>query len=198
MRWRDAQGSVTNYPGQQVPLFPDIDIEFPGLDASADIGVTGNASAWRASPGEDGYLRYRDDALVAQFAIPATLPVTEPTAAGIAVDALDMTQARLDSDPATRTDWADGHWIGYEDSDGNATDLGGTDCSFVAFVAADPDAAAPAGDDACRVAVAPPAPPAPAPPAPVPDGGGGGGTAPWLLPLALLPPLMRRRRDWRR
>jgi hypothetical protein len=198
MRWRDAQGSVTNYPGQQVPLFPDIDVEFPALDASSDIGVAGNASAWREAFGEDGYLRYRDDALVAQFTIPATLPVTEPIAAGIAVDALDMTQARLDSDPSTRTDWADGHWIGYEDSDGTATDLGGTDCNFVAFVAADPDAAAPSGDDACRTAVAAPPPaPTPAPGGSGGGGGGGGGAGLWLLPLLLVPPIVGRRRKWR-
>ena len=160
--------------------------------------MAGNASAWREAFGEDGYLRYRDDALVAQFTIPATLPVTEPIAAGIAVDALDMTQARLDSDPSTRTDWADGHWIGYEDSDGTATDLGGTDCNFVAFVAADPDAAAPSGDDACRTAVAAPPPaPTPAPGGSGGGGGGGGGAGLWLLPLLLVPPIVGRRRKWR-
>lgn len=195
MRWRNGQGNVTNYPGQQVPLFPNIDIEFPALDAANDIDVIGNAAAWRSEPGEDGYLRYRDDALVAEFEIPTTLPVTEPIAAGISVIARDMTQARLDADPATRTDWDDGHWVGYEDSSGNQTDAGGTDCNFVAFVATDPDAAPPAGDDACRVAAAPPPTPTPTPNGG--GGGGGGGAGLWLLPLLALTAIARRR-YWRR
>jgi hypothetical protein len=201
MRWRNAQGDVTNYPGQQVPLFPDIDIEFPALEAANDIDVAGDASAWRSAPGDDGYLRYEDDALITQFTIPATLPIDGPTAAGFAVEARDMTQARLDSKPDTRTDWDNGHWVGYEDSNGNQTDTGGTDCSFVAFVSTDPAAAAPAGEDACRVAAAPP--PAPPPPAPTPTpapnggGGGGGGAVLWLLPLLTLSAVARRR-YWRR
>jgi hypothetical protein len=45
----------------------------------------------------------------------------------LAVATTDIMMAALDGDPATRVDWELGHWVGYEDEDGVATDTGGRD-----------------------------------------------------------------------
>jgi hypothetical protein len=187
MRKRNAAGDVVNYRGQSVPLSPHITVEFPTLgDPSVD--VTAGRVAWLADPadgGDEGYWRYRDDALVAEFSVPADLPLEAPAPAVLAVAARDMLGAALDGDPATRVDWADGHWVGYEDVDGAATDAGGTDCKFIAFVATDAGAGRPAGANRtpCRAAAKAPDP---GDPGGSSDGGGssgGGGAALWLLAL---------------
>jgi hypothetical protein len=192
MRRRDAAGAVVNYRGQTVPLSPRITLEFPTLgDASVD--VTPGRITWLAEPDDgrgEAYLRYRDDALVAEFRVPEDLPLAAPAPAVLAVAARDMLGAALDGDPSTRVDWADGHWVGYEDVDGAATDTGGTDCKFIAFVATDPGAGRPAGSKRtpCRAAAEAPGPGDPGSGSGGVGGnsgsGGGGGGAPlWLLVL---------------
>jgi len=189
MRWRNSQGALTNYRGLSGPGFPDIELQFPALAANRDQPVSGNASAWRAEAGADGVIRYSGDALETGFTLPASLPASGPLAMVVAVDARDITGAQLDTDPATVAGWGNGHWTGYEDDDGKATDLGGTDCSFVAFVAADPNASAPLLPDGCReTATSPPANPPPG------GGSGGGGASSWWLPLLSLVALLRGRR----
>jgi len=189
MRWRNAQGILTNYRGLSVPTFPDIELQFPALAASNDQAVGGDASSWRTEAGEDGRIRYSDDALETEFTVPATLPAATPVAMVIAVDSRDITGSRLDADPSTPVRWSNGHWVGYEDQDGNSTDLGGTDCSFSTFVADDPAAPPPAAPDGCReTATTPPTNPPPS------GGSGGGGASLWWLGLLSLATLARRRR----
>jgi len=97
--------------------------------------------------------------------------------------------AALDGDPASRVDWAGGRWIGYEDEDGNANDVGGRDCKIVVYVASDENATPPASRDVgCSSAQAPAPPPANG------GGGGGGGLVLWLLPFLLIGAWRQRRR----
>ncbi len=199
MRWRNQAGAVSNYPGQTVPAFPNLVLQFTSLsDASSDQTISGTGADWLEVPGNDGdgYLRYRDDALTVSFTVPAAVPAGSSLPAVLAVQATDITISQLDSDPSTVVDWSAGHWIGYEDENGNQADIGGRDCNFVVYVSTDENAAPPANrDPGCRVAQAPaPPPPAPAP-APNPGGGGGGGLMLWLLPvLAMLARRQHRRR----
>jgi hypothetical protein len=189
MRWRDADGRIANYRGQNVALTPAMVLEFPTLGGES-LDVVPRDVTWLERPGgaaEDGYLRYRDDALAAAFTLPANLPLAASAPAVLAVTARDMIGAALDGDPATRADWARGHWVGYEDVDGNETDLGGPDCKFVTYAAAGDGEAPPAGGAGCRAA------------SEAPDsgdtgatGGGGGGAALWLLALLGVGRLARR------
>ncbi len=190
MRWRNAQGVLTNYRGLSVPVFPYIRLQFPALAATSDQTVSGDALSWRTAIGEDGVVRYSDDALETGFIVPASFPAATPVAMIVAVDARDITGSRLDADPATSVNWSNGHWVGYEDEDGSPTDLGGTDCSFAPFVASDPTSPAPAAPDGCReTAVTPPTTPPPSG-----GSGGGGGASLWWLPLLSLAAVLRRRR----
>ena len=188
MRWRDPGGTITNYRGQNVPLTPRIRLEFPTLgDASLDVRPTG--VTWLDRTGgaaAEGYRRYRDDALLAEFEIPAGLDPGAAAPAVLSVSAQDMIGAALDGDPATRVDWSGGHWTGYEDVDGNAGDSGGSDCKFIAFVASDPAAASPAGRNRTPCRAASEAPSGGAGGGSSGDGSngggsGGGGAALWLL-----------------
>ena len=199
MRWRNAAGIVSNYPGQATPAFPTLTLQFPSLaDTSFDQLIVGDGSNWLETPGSDGsgYLRYRDDALAVSFTVPASLPTGTSMPAVLSVQAMDITMSQLDGNPATRVDWSAGHWTGYENESGIEADTGGRDCNFVVYVSTDEGAAPPANRDTdCRIAQAPAPPPPPAPPAPAPNpdgGGGGGGLVLWLLPLLAV--LARRQR----
>jgi hypothetical protein len=168
-----------------MPGFPKIQLQFTSLPTSSDVSLTDGDAAWRTTAGIDGIIRYSADALETRFTVPASIPDGVPMV--VAVDAADITRSRLDANPATRVDWNDGHWTGYEDEAGNSTDLGGIDCNFVAYVNTDPSASAPALGSGCRTTVAlPPMPPDA-------DGGGGGGAVLWLMwVLAFLPYLNSR------
>ncbi|UCC13616.1 MAG: hypothetical protein JSW21_09550 [Gammaproteobacteria bacterium] len=197
MRWRDSRGEIANYPGQSVPAFAAIRLQFPALPVEHDVTISGDADAWRAQPGEDGFFRYRDDALITEFTVPASLPAEGPIAGVFSISARDMTDYGLDADPSSEVDWQGGRWTGYENTVGANSETGGTDCNFVAFVAADPGATPPAGDETCRIAASPPPVPPP-PPGDPGTGGGGGGAIFWMLPPMILIALCRLRRKWRR
>jgi hypothetical protein len=183
MRWRNDAGDLINYPGQSVPVFPVITLEFPSQDVSTDVSIAGSALNWLDAPGigGTGYHRYRDDAIATTFTVPTGLPTNGSIGAVLKVGAEDMTQSLLDADPGTRVDWSSGHWTGYEDTELVAGDSGGSDCNFVTFVTAD-QSSAPTQDEPCRaLVVTPPPPPNPNPTGG--GGGGGGGSSLWLLPL---------------
>lgn len=185
MRWRDRAGNLSGFGGLAMPGFPEIQLQFTSLPTSSDVSLTDGDAAWRTTAGIDGIIRYSADALETRFTVPTSIPDGVPMV--VAVDAADITRSRLDANPATRVDWNDGHWTGYEDEAGNSTDLGGIDCNFVAYVNTDPSASAPALGSGCRTTVAlPPMPPDA-------DGGGGGGAVLWLMwVLAFLPYLKSR------
>ncbi|NND60916.1 MAG: hypothetical protein HKN49_11685 [Gammaproteobacteria bacterium] len=199
MRWFDGTG-FANYPGQN-PIAQPIVISSPDDGESFSFDVTIDDSVWLAQPGgaPTGYQMYRGDALAATFTVPQAISTatTSPTAVSLQIQLSDISQLPIDADPATVADWANGHWTGVEDSGGIAGDIGGADCTLVAFVANTADAASPIKDTVCparALALAPPPPPLPPPaPAPAPAGSGGGGSpSPHLL---LLMGLLLKRRE---
>jgi hypothetical protein len=183
MRFRDANGAVTTYPGQSTtPATGSAALEI-GDDAETTVPIpVGNGGVWLNAPGgaPDGYLRYADDALRAEFTIPAGIVLAGAEPAVLAVDNRDFSGRRLDGDPATPVDFAAGRWTGYEDARGVDGDSGGVDCSAQPFVAPAAGTAPPAGAATCSAAQAP------APPPPPPPTGGGGGAFDWGLLAALL------------
>jgi hypothetical protein len=189
MRIRDASGSVVQYAGQSPgPLVGPVSLEIPALDDEISL----DGGAWLELPGgaPDGFLRYADDAFAVDFTLPDTLEVDAATPAVLFLDTVDLAEMALDADPATAVDWGDGHWLRYEAADGTQGDTGGGNCSFKPFIAADPDAAAPAETAACNAAEPPPPPPPPPPPD---RGGGGDGSGLLLMLLGLLLILSARR-----
>jgi hypothetical protein len=143
MRWRSAAGSIADYPGQNVPLAPELALEAPGLGT---LDLATSAASWLTEPGAapDGYRRYATDALSVPFTVPASWAPQAAAGAVLLVRARDMTRSALDADPATPVDFAGGHWTGFESRPGETGDTGGPDCSFKPFVATDGSAAAPA------------------------------------------------------
>ena len=197
MRVRDAAGDVVPYRGQSSGASVGAaTLEFPDLEGQ-DIALLGSGDAWLDTPGgaPDGYLRYRDDAFVFDFALPADLPVNEATSAVLSLSVRDLAEMLLDAAPATAADWSDGHWVRLEDTNATENDNGGIDCSFVPFVAPEDGASPPATAAACAAAAPPPPPP---PPPPSGGGGGGGALDPaWagVALFALLAGVRRRRPD---
>ena len=85
---------------------------------------------WLNQPGgaPDGYRRYKDDAFSADFTLPDGL---EGTPLSLSVTVADFALQQLDADPRTPVDWVEGAWSGYEDENGVAGDVGGTDSSLM-------------------------------------------------------------------
>ncbi|CAN5120598.1 hypothetical protein BH24PSE2_BH24PSE2_15380 [soil metagenome] len=180
MRFRNASGVVAAYPGQ--PTGPSTGSATLELGSGVEIAIPiGSGDAWLDTPGgaPDGYLQYTDDALTAEFTIPAGLSGT--SAGVLAIDNRDMAGQRLDADPSTPADFFAGHWTGYENALGVAGDEGGVDCSGEPFIAEDPAAPSPTATATCTAAEAPAPPPAPT--SPPRSSGGGGGAIGWLLCL---------------
>jgi len=181
MRWRDENGALAAYPGQSVPVAPEIRIQAPGLPESADVVVAASATTWLNVPGgtPSGYLAYADDAVAAEFIAPAAWNTGAAVPLVISVDTQDFMEAGLDADPSTPVDWGGGHWTGYENTAGAEGDSGGVDCSFAPYAGTGATPTALPCREAAAVA---------------PSGGsGGGGSAGLLLPLAAWA-LARRRR----
>ena len=133
MRWR-IDGEVTALPGQSTfTLNFDTDTVVNGTDLDATIGE----ERWLDTPGgmPDGYLRYRDDALVFDLnflrsennnnLLPGIVDAT------FEASAYDFTAYRGDANPATVARWENGGWTGYENSNGeDLTDTGGKDSTL--------------------------------------------------------------------
>ncbi len=183
MRWRDDIGNIIRYQGQTVDgATGSAQLELPTVTGEPTVSIPINtASVWLNQPGgaPNGYLRYADDALVADFTIQANLDISDAVPAVLSISNLDFSVARLDADPSTAVDWSNGAWINYEDQFGVAGDLGGVDCTLQVFVAPNSGDPPPAGTANCIAAVVPPPPPPPPPP----PSGGGGGSLVWLLGL---------------
>ncbi len=199
MRHRNGQGAIANYPGQSATLEPDIVLAIPDSGDGLEVPMTAASVRWLDQPGgaPDGFHRYRDDALTAEFTLPADTTGDTPLAAVLQVVTRDLSEQSLDGDPTTPADFGSGHWTGYENAFGADGDLGGAACAFHPWINTPTGSTAPADRSAtCPAAqTAPPPPPPPAPtpaPAPAPGGGGGGsGAGLVLLGVALL--LGRRR-----
>lgn len=141
MRWRDTGGAIANYSGQSVTLAPAISITGTGDGGSPiNIPVPTTTAGWRNTAGGmgTGYVRYKDDSLVATFTVPGSIPVAASATVTLNVTAADMAGLLLDGRPETMVDWASGGWSGYEDAAGTAGDTGGTDSRVTFAVQAPP------------------------------------------------------------
>jgi len=191
MRMLTQAGNAGNYPGQQTsPSSGSAELQLPALEQSNDVEFDLSNIVWLDQPdgASDGYRQYIFDAASIDFSIPAGLSVNGSEPAVLSLSFSDMSDFQIDANPATRVDWQNGGWSGYENEKGIATDSGGIDCQINPFVAMDPEATAPVGDVDCRSAM-----PAPPPPPPPPQtSSGGGGSAFWLC-LLLLPVLRNLR-----
>lgn len=122
---RDRRGGVSAvYPGQSPDLLlPTLRLLAPGRShelASAE-------GHWLGAPDGSGrsFARYREDAFVLEFELPADFP---PGQATLVVDSVDLLGRPLDAQPATPVGWANGHWTGYDSlSGGSEGDFGGPD-----------------------------------------------------------------------
>lgn len=130
MRVRNAEGEVAQYRGQSVALLPTLGFE--GADAGGaalTIAIDTAEAEWLAHPGgaPDGYRRYADDAVAVGFRLSAASDPEQALRLALSVDVRDFSGLRLDADPSSVSDWSQGAWSGYEDSDGDAGDSGGVD-----------------------------------------------------------------------
>jgi hypothetical protein len=160
MRIGDANGAATAYHGQSTGAeVGAVSLQIPAF-ASQSISL-GAGAHWLGTAGAapNGYLRYTNDALAADFTVPASINTAAATGAALAMTIQDMAQSALDANPATAADWSSGHWIRYEDAMGADSDAGGLDCNFKPFIASQPDAAPPAMTT-CTAAVVTGNPPA--------------------------------------
>lgn len=151
MRWIDAQGQAVNYPAQNLSLHPNLSL-FSSRSEELPAGQ------WSKT-------RYAADTYSVDFTLPADM--SSPVNLHIAVR--DMAGRALDSDPASVTRWQDGHWVGFENENGQSGDVGGEDHNTLLQIAGAPSAT----------------------PAPASTGGSG---APSLFFLITLSALARRAR----
>ncbi|MEZ5443121.1 MAG: M14 family zinc carboxypeptidase [Lysobacterales bacterium] len=117
-------------PGQQTGrLMPTLNL----LSGERSLAIDMTQARWLGSPDADGrsFYRYREDALVVDFELPADFPTGSAT---LEVDAYDLIGRRLDTQPATPVGWADGHWTGYESASGTESDFGGIDRNLSLWV----------------------------------------------------------------
>jgi hypothetical protein len=188
MRVRDANGAVTPYRGQTAgAALGEVSLHSSLL--ATPLQLTGGG--WLNQPGgaPSGYLRYADDAYALEFTVPANLAPSGAAGAALRFAVRDLADMAVDGNPATPADWSSGHWSGYDGLNGAEDDVGGADCTFKPFIAAQADATPPAQAATCTVATQPNPP---APPPPSSSSGGGGGAADAALLLALLLATARR------
>lgn len=128
MRVRDESGTVVNYQGQSISLKPTITLSGQHVNGNT-VGVTLTAvsESWCAPP---DCQHYDSDRYTLTFDWPATLVPADLINIHVGVSVQDLAGLVLDSQPASVMYWQDGHWQGYEDAFGVATDSGGTDRSF--------------------------------------------------------------------
>ncbi|MBT8069523.1 MAG: hypothetical protein KJO80_03735 [Gammaproteobacteria bacterium] len=129
MRWRE-NGEVVPFPGQASYT---LDFNASARVNNVAMTTTIEAADWLNQPGEapNGYMNYEDDALNIRFNFPGddlnSGLITGDTEAVLKLFLRDMTAMGIDSNPGTVADWENGAWKNYEDSNGNESDLGGTD-----------------------------------------------------------------------
>ncbi|MGB5291377.1 MAG: M14 family zinc carboxypeptidase [Lysobacterales bacterium] len=139
MRWRE-NGQVVPFPGQPAST---LDLEADILINGSSVTTTLEAADWLNQPGgaPDGYMNYQDDALKLTVIFPADEQnlglVTGLEEATMALTATDMTNMRIDSNPATVTNWEEGIWKRYENTSGTEGDIGGIDATITFQVTSD-------------------------------------------------------------
>lgn len=129
MRWRE-NGEVARFPGQ---LLRTLNLEADMLVLNSPLTTIVESADWIDQPGHapDGYMNYIYDALKITFSLPEDeqnlANVTRLSDARLVIDTRDMTDLRLDANPATVANWEDGVWKRYENENGTEVDTGGPD-----------------------------------------------------------------------
>ncbi len=127
MRWRDDNANVVPLPGQPSSQV-NVAIEHNGPNGALSSGS--GAAIWQAAKDSvTGYRRYQDDALLRPLRFAAS-EISAATQATLSVTTQDLVGQSLDADPSSPVDWVDGHWVGYQGTDGSDGDAGGTDQSI--------------------------------------------------------------------
>lgn len=127
-----VDGASRVLPGQASGLLqPTVAL----LSGGQRLELPAESGRWLSAAEADGrsFDRYREDAWVVEFDLPADFPAGPAT---LEVDATDLIGRRLDAWPATPVGWSGGHWTGYDTSAGNEADSGGVDRSQSIWVAA--------------------------------------------------------------
>ncbi len=112
MRWTDERGAVGQYPGQLITLAPFVEL----AGASGRRQELSDTGQWLSR-------RYRFDSYALTFQADSALGQH----ARLEVSVRDLSGQALDADPSSMARWQNGHWVGYESSDGVQGDAGGTD-----------------------------------------------------------------------
>ena len=126
MRW-DGETGPELAPGHRlVPFAPFIRI---GNTGGENFQIDTASGRWLGDSGsDDAYLNYRYDTFAVEFSVPDAINVIDNTTSlTLSIAAQDFTGQALDANPATVIDWVSGSWSGYENSDGQISDVGGSD-----------------------------------------------------------------------
>jgi hypothetical protein len=132
MRWRE-QGSVVAFPGRPNNAL-DISVEL--FAGSQELAISVDSAGWNRDGwgAPSGYINYRDDSYTVTFEViesAENIAALEGImAATVSVSTADMSDLRLDANPATVASWANGAWTGYESTSGVQADFGGADTSL--------------------------------------------------------------------
>lgn len=124
MRWRDEQGTITAYPGQDMPQTPRIRLQSGGQSRELD-----------SSHGQWQDKQYQTD----QFRLDFTLPAGLGGDTQLHLQVQDLAGVALDSHPASILGWRDGHWQQWENDSGQAGDVGGGDHNIRFAIAGQPE-----------------------------------------------------------
>lgn len=168
MRWR-INNAISNYPGQNVDINPQINIEgFSSSGSAYSETLVTTQGAWLNQPGgsPNGYENYADDAFSFTFQLDDNSSAINATLVQLSIETEDLGQQDIDASPSTVVDWRNGAWTNYESSDGRAQDVGGTDRTVRMI------------DDNSPGFTDPQDPPPPTPPS---NNSSGGGSLSWLL-----------------
>lgn len=127
MRWLDDEGSVRQAPGHSTFLEPLI---WFGTATSSTFAIDTESGRWLDL--DSGAQRYATDSFEVNFTWPEALDPGEALALshGLVINTADFTGQLLDTDPATAVDWINGAWSGYQNSQGQTGDFGGSDTTL--------------------------------------------------------------------
>jgi hypothetical protein len=132
MRWRE-DGQAQGIPGVSQALMYFLLEPFVG---ESELTSTVGDPTWLDAPGRtpDGYANYIYDAVRVALNIPVDEDnlglVTGTVDATLKFLTADMTRLKLDANPATVADWADGAWVRHDNGFGAETDSGGWDSTI--------------------------------------------------------------------
>ncbi|MGD9022050.1 MAG: M14 family zinc carboxypeptidase, partial [Lysobacterales bacterium] len=140
MRWRE-DGQATSMPGvSPTAMYFYLDALVGETIMTTNVGEP----EWLDAPGRapDGYANYVYDAVRVGFNMPADELnlglVGDVSDSTLKVLTLDMARMRLDANPASVVDWANGAWTGYENASGFESDSGGDDTTISLQVSSQP------------------------------------------------------------